>query len=160
MPAIGRRGEGDMMTTRALVIHKAGPPEVLRIEERPIPAPGRGEALIRVKAFGLNRSELFTRRGLSPGVVFPHVLGIEATGVVETAPDSGFTPGDVVATAMGGMGRPFDGGYAEYFVAPARQVQRIETRLPWEVLGALPEMLQTAWGSLFTAQGCSRAKRC
>jgi NADPH:quinone reductase-like Zn-dependent oxidoreductase len=50
---------------------------------------------------------------------------------------------------MGGMGRQFDGGYAEYVCVPASQVQAVETRLPWETLGALPEMLQTAWGSLF-----------
>ena len=52
---------------------------------------------------------------------------------------------------MGGMGRDFDGGYAEYTCVPASQVQAVETGLPWDVLGALPEMLQTAWGSLFSA---------
>jgi NADPH:quinone reductase-like Zn-dependent oxidoreductase len=50
---------------------------------------------------------------------------------------------------MGGMGRLFDGGYAEYTCVPATQVQKLETSLPWETLGAIPEMLQTAWGSLF-----------
>lgn len=52
---------------------------------------------------------------------------------------------------MGGMGRDFDGGYAEYTCVPAGQVQRIDTNLPWSVLGALPEMLQTAYGSLHKA---------
>ncbi|KAK9834509.1 hypothetical protein WJX74_003383 [Apatococcus lobatus] len=52
---------------------------------------------------------------------------------------------------MGGLGRQFDGGYAEYTVAPASQVQAIDTQLEWPVLGAIPEMLQTAWGSLFKA---------
>ena len=73
-----------------------------------------GEVLIRVKAFGLNRSELFTRQGHSPSVKFPRVLGIEAVGLVESAPGNEFRKGDIVATAMGGMGRQFDGGYAEY----------------------------------------------
>jgi NADPH:quinone reductase-like Zn-dependent oxidoreductase len=50
---------------------------------------------------------------------------------------------------MGGMGREFDGGYAEYTCVPAGHVQTIKTKLPWEALGAIPEMLQTAWGSLF-----------
>jgi len=50
---------------------------------------------------------------------------------------------------MGGMGRNFDGGYAEYTCVPGSQVQVIKTSLAWETLGALPEMLQTAWGSLF-----------
>jgi len=105
--------------------------------------------LIRVKAFGLNRSELFTRQGLSPGVAFPRVLGIEAVGLVVEAPGGEFTKGEIVATAMGGMGRNFDGGYAEYTCVPGSQVQVIKTSLAWETLGALPEMLQTAWGSLF-----------
>lgn len=47
------------------------------------------------------------------------------------------------------MGRQFDGGYAEYTCVPAGQVQTIKTKLSWDVLGALPEMVQTAWGSLF-----------
>jgi NADPH:quinone reductase-like Zn-dependent oxidoreductase len=134
---------------KAAVIYAAGGPEVLKVESRPVPAPRAGEVLIRVKAFGLNRSELFTRQGHSPGVKFPRILGIEAVGLVEEAPGGEFRPGDVVATAMGGMGRQFDGGYAEYTCVPATQVQAIKTELPWETLGAIPEMLQTSWGSLF-----------
>jgi NADPH:quinone reductase-like Zn-dependent oxidoreductase len=148
-----------MATMTAVVIHEPGGPEVLKIETRPIPAPQQGEVLIRVKAFGLNRSELFTRRGLSPGVAFPRILGIEATGVVERAPGGEFSPGDVVATAMGGMGRSFDGGYAEYTCVPVTQVQAIRTKLPWETLGAMPEMLQTAWGSLFKSLRLAHAER-
>ena len=140
-----------MATMRAVVIRQPGEADVLTIEERPIPVPAPGQVLIRVRAFGLNRSELFTRRGQSPGVQFPRVLGIEATGVVEAAPGGEFAEGQTVATAMGGMGRSYDGGYAEYVVVPAGQVQALATTLPWSVLGALPEMLQTAWGSLFTA---------
>jgi NADPH:quinone reductase-like Zn-dependent oxidoreductase len=134
---------------KAAVIHEAGGPEVLKIESRPIPRPTPGQVLIRIKAFGLNRSELFTRRGLSPNVRFPRVLGIEAVGLVEDAPGGEFARGDIVATVMGGMGRDFDGAYAEFTCVPAGQVQVIKTALPWETLGALPEMLQTAWGSLF-----------
>ena len=52
---------------------------------------------------------------------------------------------------MGGLGRQLDGGYAEYTCPPASQVQKIEVKLPWETLGAMPEMLETAWGSLFRA---------
>ena len=133
-----------MNTMKAAVIHDTGGPEVLKIESRPIPKPREGEVLIRVKAFGLNRSELFTRQGHSPGVKFPRILGIEAVGIVEEAPGQEFRRGDTVATAMGGMGRQFDGGYAEYTCVPAKQVQVIKTTLGWETLGALPEMLQTA----------------
>jgi NADPH:quinone reductase-like Zn-dependent oxidoreductase len=149
-----------MMTTmKAAVIREAGGPEVLKIESLPIPTPQSGDVLIRVKAFGLNRSELFTRQGHSPSVKFPRVLGIEAVGVVESAPGSEFRKGDIVATAMGGMGRQFDGGYAEFTCVPATQVQVVKTELPWETFGAIPEMLQTAWGSLFKSLRLEKSER-
>ncbi|MBV9117949.1 MAG: zinc-binding dehydrogenase [Acetobacteraceae bacterium] len=132
---------------------------MLKVETRLVPEPRPGQVLIQVRAFGLNRSELFTRQGLSPSVAFPRILGIEAVGVVERAPGGEFDAGDVVATAMGGMGRQFDGGYAEYTCVPATQVQAIRTALPWETLGALPEMLQTAWGSLFKSLRLARGER-
>jgi NADPH:quinone reductase-like Zn-dependent oxidoreductase len=95
---------------RAVVICEPGGPEVLKIEEVPILTPKPGPVLIRVKAFGLNRFEMFTRKGLSPSVHFPRILGIEAVGVVASAPGGEFAEGTAVATAMGGMGREFDGG--------------------------------------------------
>ena len=119
-----------MGTMKAVVVCQPGPPEVLEIEERPIPVPQCGEVLIRVKAFGINRSELFTRQGLSPGVQFPRVLGIEAVGLVAHAPGNEFHEGDTVATAMGGMGRDYDGGYSEYTCVSATQVQVLKTTLP------------------------------
>jgi NADPH:quinone reductase-like Zn-dependent oxidoreductase len=140
-----------MPSMKAAVLYQAGGPEMLKLESRPIPQPDHGEVLIRIRAFGLNRSELFTRQGHSPGVEFPRILGIEAVGEVEQAPCGEFAKGDVVATAMGGMGRLFDGGYAEYTCVPVTQVQLVGPRLPWDVLGAIPEMFQTAWGSLFKA---------
>ncbi|OJJ49007.1 hypothetical protein ASPZODRAFT_129378 [Penicilliopsis zonata CBS 506.65] len=144
------------MSMTAVVIRTAGGPEVLKLERLPIPTVKSEHVLIRIKAFGLNRSDLFIRQGHSLGVTsvaFPRVLGIEAVGVIESAPglEDRFPPGAKVATAMGGMGRAFDGGYAEYTSVPAKQVQVLDTTLPWEVLGALPEMLQTAWGSLMKA---------
>ena len=136
---------------RAAVIEESGGPEALKLQERPIPKPEPGWVLIRVKAFGINRSELFTRQGYSPSVRFPRILGIEAVGQVAEAPGGEFPKGQTVATAMGGMGRQFDGSYAEYTCVPASQVQALETKLDWGTLAALPEMLQTAWGSLHTA---------
>jgi len=144
---------------KAAVIREPGGPEVLRIEELPVPQPAPGQVLIRVEAFGLNRSELFTRQGLSPNVKFPRVLGIEAVGTVEAAPGGEFTKGDVVATVMGGMGRDFDGGYAEFTMVPAKQVKAFRTDLSWEKLGALPEMLQAAWGSLFRSLRLAKGER-
>jgi NADPH:quinone reductase-like Zn-dependent oxidoreductase len=148
-----------MPMMKAVVIHEPGGPEVLKIENLPIPVPTPGQVLIRVKAFGINRSEMFTRQGHSPDVKFPRVLGIEAAGVVEAAPGGEFRKGAVVATAMGGMGRLFDGGYAEYTCVPATQVQAIQAKLPWQILGAMPEMLQTAWGSLFRALRLAQGER-
>src|SRR5215470_4644938 len=144
---------------KAAVLYEPGGPEVIKIESRPIPKPRPGKVLIRIKAFGLNRSELFTRQGHSPNVKFPRVLGIEAVGIVESAPGTKLHKGDIVATAMGGMGRQFDGGYAEFTCVPARQVQVLQTELPWETLGAIPEMLQTAWGSLFKSLRLEKGER-
>jgi NADPH:quinone reductase-like Zn-dependent oxidoreductase len=104
--------------------------------------------LIEVKAFGLNRSELHTRLGLADGVTFPRVLGIEAAGIVAECPGGEFKPGQQVAAMMGGMGRVFDGGYAEYTCVPVGQALAFESALDWATLGALPEMLQTSYGSL------------
>jgi NADPH:quinone reductase-like Zn-dependent oxidoreductase len=60
---------------------------------------------------------------------------------------------------MGGMGRAFDGGYAEYTCVPARQVRAFRSDLMWDRLGALPEMLQTAWGALFRGLRLQRGER-
>jgi NADPH:quinone reductase-like Zn-dependent oxidoreductase len=140
-----------MSMMQAAVMRGPGGPEVLNIETIPVPVPKVGQVLIKVMAFGLNRSELFTRQGHSTGVQFPRVLGIEAVGIVEQAPGGEFAPGATVATVMGGMGRQFNGGYAEFTCVPANQVRTFSSDLPWEVIGAVPEMFQTAWGSVFKA---------
>ena len=133
---------------RAVVLDHPGPPEALQIRDIPKPEPKSGEVLIRVRAFGLNRSELHFRQGLATSGSFPRVPGIEATGIVEAAPGGEFNPGDQVVTMMGGMGRTFDGGYAEYVCVPAAQVIAFHSDLGWDQLGAVPEMVQTAYGSL------------
>ncbi|UZJ53791.1 hypothetical protein CBS101457_003111 [Exobasidium rhododendri] len=145
-----------LRTMRAVVLRNPGPPSALKLEDIPIPTPQADQVLIKVKAFGLNRSEMFTRQGHSPGVTFPRVLGIEAVGLVHECPGGHFEEGDVVATAMGGLGRAFDGGYAEYTCPPSNQVQLLYKRsekvsVDWKILGAIPEMFQTAWGSLHTS---------
>jgi NADPH:quinone reductase len=135
-------------TMRAIVLDQPGPPEALAFRELPIPEPPCSWVLIKVKAFGLNRSELHTRLGLAEGVTFPRVLGIEATGVVAACPGGEFAVGRQVVAMMGGMGRTFDGGYAEFTCVPATQVIAFSSELDWATLGAVPEMLQTAYGSL------------
>ncbi|MFY0408736.1 zinc-binding alcohol dehydrogenase family protein [Solicola sp. PLA-1-18] len=135
-------------TMRAVVLDAPGPVDALTVRKVPRPVPSDGQTLIQVRAFGLNRSELHTRLGLADGVTFPRVLGIEATGVVASCPSGQFAEGAQVMTMMGGMGRTFDGGYAEYTCVPDAQVIEFSSDLGWDRLGALPEMLQTAWGSL------------
>ena len=109
-------------TMRAAVLDAPGTeeaPGALALRDVPVPEPREGWVLIRVKAFGLNRSELHTRSGLAEGVTFPRILGIEATGVVAAAPGGEFEVGTQVVAMMGGMGRTFDGGYAEFTQVPA-----------------------------------------
>ncbi len=140
-------------TMRAAVIDAPGAPDVLQVRRVPIPASAPGRVLIRVKAFGLNRSELHFRQGVAYSGSFPRIPGIEAAGIVEDAPGGELAPGTQVVTMMGGMGREFDGGYAEYVSVPASQVIPFRSDLPWDTIGALPEMLQTAYGSLAIGAG-------
>ena len=143
---------------KAWVIHKAGGPEQFQLEDIDTPEPRDGWALIRIRAFGLNRSEWFTRIGDSPTVAFPRVLGIECVGEIVDAGGFNLQPGDKVAAIMGGMGRQFDGSYAEYVLVPHECVFSIETQLTWEKLAALPEMLQTTHGSLHVGLEIERAE--
>jgi NADPH:quinone reductase-like Zn-dependent oxidoreductase len=106
----------------------------------------------------LNRSEWFTRIGDSPTVQFPRVLGIECVGEIVDAGGLALKPGATVAAIMGGMGREFDGSYAEYTLVPHECVYAIRSNLSWEKLAALPEMLQTTHGSLHVGLEIDRAK--
>lgn len=136
-------------TMRAVVLDAPGPVTNFHVRDLPVPEPRPGWVRIQVRSFGLNRSELMTRLGHSGGdVTFPRVLGIEATGVVDHDPTGTFEPGRQVMTMMGEMGRRFDGGYAEYTCVPVTQVIPFRSDLDWATLGAVPEMLQTAYGSL------------
>jgi NADPH:quinone reductase-like Zn-dependent oxidoreductase len=136
------------MTMRAAVCVRAGGPEVLEIREVPVPAARPGWSLVQVKGAGLNRSELRTRQGHSPGVTFPRVLGIECVGLVAASTDPALPDGTTVAAVMGEMGRQFDGGYAEYALLPNALLMPVTTTLPWDVLAALPETYLTAQGAL------------
>jgi NADPH:quinone reductase-like Zn-dependent oxidoreductase len=141
------------MQMRAVVLDAPGPAAEMRVRRVTVPEPRTGWVRIKVEAFGLNRSEYHLRAGLATNARFPIIPGIEATGIVDLAPGGEFVPGQQVVALMGGMGREFDGGYAEYTVVPATSVIPVETTLDWATLGALPEMLQTAHGSLHTGLG-------
>ncbi len=133
---------------KAWVIREPGGPEQFSLEEIDCPKPRPGWTLIRIRGFGLNRSEWFTRNGDSPSVKFPRVLGIECVGEVVDSGGLDIEIGNTVASIMGGMGRDFDGSYAEYTLVPHSCVFPIAASLPWDNLAALPEMLQTTHGSL------------
>lgn len=133
---------------KAAVTLKAGGPEVIEIQEKPKPTLKDGWILIQVKAFGINRSEIFTRQGDSPNVKFPRIQGIECVGEVEEDPSGTYQKGQKVAALMGGMGRDFDGSYAEFVAVPLQIVFPFESDLSWKILGAIPEMFQTVSGSL------------
>ncbi|QNA94191.1 zinc-binding dehydrogenase [Microbacterium sp. Se63.02b] len=138
-------------------IRLTGPVDIdgLVVSEVPVPDVRPGWVRVGVRAFGVNESEVTSRRGESgPDFSFPRILGIEAVGVVDAVGDGvELTPGQKVATMMGGLGRRIDGSYAEYTVVDAANVIPFDTELDWGVVGALPEMLQTAHGSLTTGLG-------
>jgi NADPH2:quinone reductase len=136
---------------KAVVLYKTCAPEELRISEVPVPVVKPDWVLIRVKAFGLNRSELIMRayEADSPYIKLPRIPGIECAGEIADPSDSRFIMGQRVIALMGGMGRSFDGSYAEYTLVPSRNVFGVETTLGWEELAAIPETYYTAYGSLF-----------
>jgi NADPH2:quinone reductase len=131
---------------RAIVIKQYGGPEVLAIEERPIPEPKPSHVLIEVKAFGLNHAEIYFRKGAWGDVA--EISGIECVGVVKTDPSGRFVAGQKVMAIVGDMGRGINGSYAELTSVPASNVVAVKTDLPWEELAAIPESYATAWTSL------------
>lgn len=131
---------------RAIVIKHYGGPDVLAIEERSDPRPTPGHVLIEVKAFGLNRAELYFRSGAWGDVA--EITGIECVGVVQADPAGLLSVGQKVLGVVGGMGRSINGSYAERVNVPATNVAAIETALAWEELAALPESYATAWTAL------------
>lgn len=135
---------------KAVVLYKTCRPEELTISEIPVPKIKPGWVLIKVKSFGLNRSELMMREyeGNASYIQLPRVLGIECAGEIANQSDSRFTKGQRVVALMGGMGRSFDGSYAEYTLVPSKNVFSVGENYNWEELGAIPETYFTAWGSV------------
>jgi NADPH2:quinone reductase len=132
---------------RAIVIEKFGGPDSLVYKELPEPEPLVGHVVIAVKAFGINHAEMHMRRG--EWAEAAEVSGIECVGLVKACPGGEFPVGAKVAALMGGLGRTINGSYAEFTRAPASNVARIESDLPWAELAAIPETYATAWTCLF-----------
>ena len=121
----------------------------LVVREVPVPKVKPGWVLVKIKAFGINRSEIFTRQGDSPSVELPRIIGIECVGEIADPSDSSLQKGQRVVSLMGGLGRDFDGSYAEYALIPTTQVYAINNKMDWVNLAAVPEMYYTAYASLF-----------
>jgi NADPH2:quinone reductase len=134
---------------KAVVFKKPCAPEDLVVQEVPIPEVKPGWVLIKIKAFGINRSEMYTRQGHSPSVKLPRIIGIECVGEIEDPSDSAYKKGQRVVSLMGGLGREFDGSYAEYTLIPSNQVYPVYNEMEWVKLAAIPEMYYTAYASLF-----------
>ncbi|MBQ8051800.1 MAG: zinc-binding dehydrogenase [Bacteroidaceae bacterium] len=136
---------------RAIVIEKCCKAEELHVCEIPVPEVRPGWVLIKVHAAGLNHSEALLRMYEADNeyINTPVVPGIECVGEVADPSDSHLTKGDKVIALMGGMGRSFNGSYAEYALLPEKNVFRINSNLDWVSLAAVPETYYTAYGSLF-----------
>ncbi|WP_104666559.1 zinc-binding dehydrogenase [Ensifer adhaerens] len=134
---------------KAYVIERAGGPEVLELRDIPSPEIQAGEVKIRVRAFGLNRAEVYLRAGKMGAITGPRVPGIEAVGEVVADPSGTFRTGQRVATAMGGMQFSRFGSYAEEVtVLRSNVIDMGGSTLSWEDLAALPEAYLTIWGAL------------
>ena len=136
---------------KAVLLDKITEGKDIVLSECPVPEVRPGWVLVKVKAFGLNHSEKLLRQSeiRADYIQKPVIPGIECVGEIADPGDSGLAAGQKVAALMGGMGRSFNGSYAEYALLPQRIVFKIDSDLPWEALGAVPETYFTAWGSLF-----------
>jgi NADPH2:quinone reductase len=134
---------------KAIEIAAPGKPEVLRLGERPMPAAGPGEVLIRVAASGINRPDVLQRKGLYP--VPPgasDIPGLEVAGTIvegdaEAMRAAGFKVGDRVCALVAG------GGYAEFCVAPVGQCLPSPANLSDIEAASLPETFFTVWSNVF-----------
>jgi putative PIG3 family NAD(P)H quinone oxidoreductase len=127
-------------------ISKPGGPEVLVPETRPVPVPGPGEILVKVKAAGVNRPDVAQRSGSYPPPPGASDLpGLEIAGEVVALGESATRHklGDKVMSLVAG------GGYAQYCIAQDAQAMAVPPALTIEEAGAIPETLMTVWHNVF-----------
>lgn len=148
--------EGNDMseTMKALRIDDITPASKAAVIDVPIPIAKPGWVLTRVRGIGMNHSEWELRHDeiRESYITHPIIPGIEGVGEVVDSSDQPFKPGQKVCMLMGGMGRVWDGSYAEYCLVRADRLFAIPDAacgLPWATLAAIPETYFTAWGSLF-----------
>ena len=143
---------------KAVLIDKITKAEEIFLSEVEMPKVKSGWVLVKIFAFGLNHSEKILRHGeiLENYIEKPVIPGIECVGEIFDTSDTKFKVGEKVIAMMGGMGRNFNGSYAEFAILPAHHVFSVKSSLSWENLAAIPETFFTAWGSLFE---CLRLKK-
>lgn len=136
---------------RAVVLTEPTNAESVKLTEYPVPRARPGWVLVKVKAFGMNHSEQVLRLSeiRADYIQKPIIPGIECVGEIVDSSDSHFQKGQKVVALMGGMGRSFNGSYAEYALLPVHHVFAVSSDFSWEQLAAVPETYFTAWGSLF-----------
>jgi len=130
----------------AIEIREPGEPDVLGPVERPNLKPGSDDVLIKVRAAGVNRPDVFQRRGrYPPPPGASDIPGLEVAGTVEAVGDgvTGWFSGDKVCALVAG------GGYAEYCLAPAPQCLPIPRGLDFVAAAAIPETFFTVWTNVF-----------
>ena len=138
-------------TMRAVVIDRPTKGSDVVLTEIKVPDVRPGWVLVKIKAFGMNHSEEILREFeiQNDYIQKPIIPGIECVGEVVDASDSDLHIGQKVVALMGGMGRSFNGSYAEYALLPVHHVFPVESNLTWTEMAAMPETYFTAWGSLF-----------
>src|SRR6202046_4982063 len=137
---------------RAMVVRKYGAPEVFEGRELPDPQPKAGEALIRVKAIGVNFADLLQRMGIYPGTPKPpFVPGLEIAGVVEKIAEGAGKPSEGEPLRIGEAVTALThfNAYAQWVAVPARQVYRLPAGMPFEDGAALPVNYLTAYHAMF-----------
>ena len=138
-------------TMKAVMIDKPTKGEYVVLSKTAVPEEKPGWVVVKVKAFGMNHSEEILREFeiQNDYIQKPIIPGIECVGEIVNASDSGWKVGQKVVALMGGMGRSFNGSYAEYALLPIHHVFPVESELLWMDMAAIPETYFTAWGSLF-----------
>ncbi|OWT33737.1 hypothetical protein BGI41_00810 [Methanobrevibacter sp. 87.7] len=140
---------------KAVVLEKTCKADELEVKEVPIPKVVKDKVLLKVKGFGINRSEIILRdyEADEDYIDLPVIPGIECIGEIVGPSNSSFKKGDIVACLMGGMGRTFDGSYAEYALIPIKNTFKVRENtlknLSLEEIISIPETYFTAYGSLY-----------
>lgn len=152
---------------RVVVLSALGDPDVLKIEERPDPRPGPGEAVVRLRAAALNHRDVWIRRGQYAGIKLPIILGSDGAGQVADVgegvdpnwkgrdviidPSFNWGPDDrAQGASFNILGLPVDGTYAEMVRVPAANLHPKPAALSWEEAAAVPLASVTAYRALAT----------